>query len=60
MYVWSSFVLIEHHINEKNPDTYVSFWGKQFLHVQKTIEVSTNSAHSIGQKIIHTKPPFFK
>jgi hypothetical protein len=31
IYLWSTFVLIQNHINEKNPDTYVSFWGKQFF-----------------------------
>jgi len=60
MYVWSSFVLIEHHINEKNPDTYVSFWGKQFLHVHNVMNVSTNSVNSLPQKIFGFKPPFFR
>ena len=60
MYLWSSSVLIQHHITEKNPDTYLSFWGKQFVHMQKAMDISTNSVHSLPQKILGFKPPFFK
>jgi len=53
MLLWSSFVLIRNHIDEKIPDEYISFWGKQFARMQATsqkpIDMASTTAQSIHQ-----------
>jgi hypothetical protein len=62
--LWSSFILIRNHIDEKNPDEYISFWGKQFARMQtssqKPIDMASTTAQSIHQGLNNLKPPFTK
>ena len=64
MLLWSSFVLIRNHIDEKNPDEFISFWGKQFATLQSTsqkpIQMASTTAQSIHQGLNKFKPPFNK
>ena len=64
IFLWSAFILIQTHLNEQYPKSFVSFWGKQVATMQttskRTEHIASNTAGSLEKKLKSFKPPFLR